>query len=89
MDLAELITWANNYDVAKIEQTRNKRGHASTYLGMIIDKGNAIMRNTRQTEGYMKDIKEYLAQLDKIGVSPKNPVGISETVRETQKPLIP
>ena len=89
MDLAELIMWANNYDVTKVEQSRNKRGHASTYLGMIIDKGNAIMRNTRQTEGYMKDIKEYLEQLDKIGVSPKKPAVTGQPVGESQKPLIP
>ena len=91
MDLVELITWAKSYDVSKIEQLQNKRAKASTYLVMIIDKGNAILRNTKQTEDYMKNIKEYLEQLGKINVSPKNQTPQVEHVpiKESQSPLIP
>jgi len=71
MDLGELITWASKYDTSKIDQKQNQRGKAVTYLGMIIDKGNAIIKNSKQTDNYMENIKEYLEQLDKIGISPK------------------
>jgi hypothetical protein len=80
MDLGELITWASKYDTSKVEQKQNQRGNAVNYLGMIIDKGNAIIRNSKQTDNYMENIKEYLEQLNKIGISPKNtPPPVRET----------
>ena len=71
MDLGELIIWASKYDTSKVDQKQNQRGKAVTYLGMIIDKGNAIIKNTKQTDNYMENIKEYLGQLERIGISPK------------------
>ncbi len=41
-----------------------------TYLGMIIDKGEAVLRNNKQTADYMDNIQEYLEQLEKIQIAP-------------------
>ena len=85
MDLGELITWASKYDTSKIDQKQNQRSKAITYLGMIIDKGNAIIRNSKQTDNYMDNIKEYLEQLNKIEISP-NQKNIPSVNKETAKP---
>ena len=54
-------------------------------FGMIIDKGNAIIRNSKQTDNYMDNIKEYLEQLNKIEISP-NQKNIPSVNKETAKP---
>ena len=85
MDLNNLINWAGDYDRLRVGQEKNRRNRANTYLGMIVDKGTRILENTRQSDDYMNNIKEYLEQLDKIGVRPQG----GEKRAEKDNPLIP
>jgi hypothetical protein len=74
VDLKQLIKWAIDYKsnrVAEIPDTRNAKNRANNYLGMIINKGTKILSNNEQNADYMKNIEEYVEQLNKIDVRPE------------------
>ena len=78
MDLNELVGKTSNFDVSIIPA--NIRPKAKAYLGMILDKGNRIQKNTLVTENYLKDIFEYVTQLRRMGIKlieePKKSKGV-------------
>ena len=78
MDLKKLMDWAietnNPEKVKKLLLKSDPDGKnlkyltkVLSYLGMIINKGNAVFEMQRKLNGYLDDISEYAGHLDKRG----------------------